>query len=63
MKKEGEKDPETGWFYCFRCADNRERAIQADLQRDYDWYNSLDEERKAEVKSEYRLAGVYDFPP
>jgi len=66
-KKEGylDDDPElgNGNFYCFKCGDDMDRAWRADVQRDYDWYNSLDDEQKAEVKSEYRLAGVKDFPP
>jgi len=65
--KEGyyDDDPEvgSGWFYCFKCGDASEKAIRNDIQRDYDWYNSLNPEQQAEVKSEYRLAGVKDFPP
>lgn len=66
-KKEGsiDDDPElgNGNFYCFKCANDMERSWRADIQRDYDWYNSLDDEQKAEVKCEYALAGVKDFPP
>jgi len=53
----------TGWFYCFQCGNNMEQAIAQDLQRDYDWFNSLNDEQKAEVRLEYNLAGVKDFPP
>lgn len=67
LKKEGfyDNDPDTGtgWFWCFKCWEIHEEGIRKDLQRDYDWYNSLPPEQQAEVKSEYRQHGVYDFPP
>lgn len=66
-KKEGsiDDDPEygNGNFYCFKCAERMEKHCRSEVQRDYDWYNSLDDEQKAEVKMEYALAGVKDFPP
>lgn len=61
-KKEGLIDDETGWFRCFKCAEQSENAIRNDLQRDYDWFNSLNDEQQSEVRSEYALAGVRDFP-
>jgi len=54
-KKEGIYDYEIGWFYCFSCDYAKERAIADDLQRDYDYYDSLTPEQKGEFNAEKRL--------
>ena len=45
---------------CDKCQESKNVAINAEMQKDRDNFNSLNAEQQAEIKSEYALYGVDD---